>query len=202
MRAGAALLFLAAFLAGAPDAGAQTASVSGALFTPRMLERTRVNAERYTWAADIRGDVISAAAPWLKYSDGELWDMMFGATITRSWMVWSDGFCPSCGKDVRMYAWKMDALARPWKVKCPNCGGGFEERFRRISPVRPRRTRGVRSRAGGPLAARERRASRSGDSLRTFGVDDGEGYVRDGKRWRFIGGTSSTASGSRRWKGG
>ena len=87
MKRCAALLFSAAMIAGACGADAQTSSAHGVLFTQRMMDRARINAGKYPWAQDIRKDVIDAAAPWLRYSDDELWDMMFGATITRSWMV-------------------------------------------------------------------------------------------------------------------
>lgn len=188
MKRGAVLLVLAAVIASAYSADAQTSSAKGVLFTPRMMERARINAEKYPWASDIRKDVIDAAAPWLRYSDDELWDMMFGATITRSWMVWSDGFCPSCGKDVRMYAWKMDALARPWKVKCPNCGGEFPKNDFAAYHRSGLDEHGVfdPARADRSLLFNAEHPA-SGDSLRSFGVDDGEGYVRGSKRWRFIG---------------
>jgi hypothetical protein len=64
---------------------------------------------------------LEAAQVWLEKSDDELWSAMFGATLRRSWMVWSNGFCPSCRKDVPMYGWKIDGLRQPWKAACPHC---------------------------------------------------------------------------------
>lgn len=124
----------------------------------------------------------------MRMSDDELWSLMFGATIKRSWMVWSNGHCPSCKRDVPMYTWKMDALAKPWKTQCPHCNELF-----------PKNDFGAYYRSG--LDAKgvfdPAKADRAllfnaehpdpGDPLRGFGVDDGEGYVDGDKRWRFIG---------------
>lgn len=136
----------------------------------------------------VRDRLVAAAEPWLRRSDEELWSLMFGNTIKRSWMVWSNGHCPSCGRDVPMYTWKMDALARPWKVQCPHCNELF-----------PKNDFGAFYRSG--LDAQgvfdPNRADRRllfnvehpdpDDPLHAFGVDDGEGYVDGDRRWRFIG---------------
>ena len=165
--------------------GKKTHSV---FYTPEMLKRVRINAEKYSWAADIKNNIIDAARPWLKYSDDELWNMMFGNTISRSWMVLSDGYCPSCKKDVRMYSWKIDALNVPWKVQCPRCGEFFPQNdffaFYRsgldehgiFDPGHADRSLLYNTEHPDPA-----------DSLHMYGVDDGEGYVMGDKRWRFIG---------------
>ena len=36
--------------------------------------------------------------------------------------------CPNCGNDVKKfgnYPWKIDLLAKPWKIECPSCGELF-----------------------------------------------------------------------------
>ena len=97
-----------------------------AVFTTHgMTERVVENAGRYGWATDSRDRLIKSAEKWLRLSDGELHGFMFGSAITRSWMVWSDGFCPFCKNPVPMYTWKIDGLNRPWKVQCPHCGTLF-----------------------------------------------------------------------------
>ncbi len=122
-----------------PDAdlpAAQTASApvpaappplkqSSTLYGPDVLRRVRHNIAVDPWAANVRDEIVAAAAPWMDKSDDELWSLMFGPGITRSWMVWSNGVCPSCGKNVPMYTWKIDALNRPWKVQCPHCNEFF-----------------------------------------------------------------------------
>ena len=159
------------------------------MFYPgELVDRVRSNIDRYEWAKQAARDLLDAAAPWLAMSDDELWRLMFGPTITRSWMVWSNGHCPSCGEAVPMYAWEMDAFAEPWKVWCPHC----EERF-------PKNDFGAFHESGLDEHGvfQPDRGDRSllfnvdhpdpSDPLHTFGVDDGAGYVDGDKRWRFIG---------------
>jgi hypothetical protein len=121
-------------------------------------------------------------------SDEELWGLMFGSTITRSWMVWSNGFCPACRADVPMYNWEIDALGRPWKLRCPHCDEEFPKNdFQAF----------YRSGLNASGVFDPQRADRSllfnlehpnpDDPFRDFGVDDGEGFVEGDNRWRFIG---------------
>ena len=153
-----------------------------------MIERARANAQCYEWAADIQNGIAEAAKPWLRFSDDELWDMMFGNTIRRSWMVWSNGHCPACKKSVPMYAWKIDALNRPWKLACPHCEELFPKNdfhaFYRSGLDR----HGIFQHA---LADRSLLFNEAcpdpAHPLHRFGVDAGEGY-RDGEKiWWFIG---------------
>ncbi len=160
----------------------------GALYPSRLLKQARENADRYPWAAEIRKQIVDAAQPWMKLSDDQLWDLMFGNTIKRSWMVWSNGYCPSCKEGVPMYAWIHHPLEHPWKVRCPHCKELFPKNdfgaFYRsgldehgvFDPKRADRSLLFNSEHPDPK-----------DPLHTFGVDDGEGYVEGDHRWRFIG---------------
>jgi oligo-alginate lyase len=157
-------------------------------FPDRIVNTARENCARHPWAAAARDGAVRAAEPWERMSDDALWDLMFGHTITRSWMVWSNGFCPSCRRGVPMYQWVIEPLALPWKVRCPHCHDAF-----------PKNDFAVYHRSGldEHLVFDPARADRSllyntehpgaSDPLRSFGVDDGEGYVEAGNRWRFIG---------------
>ena len=70
---------------------------TGSVFFPEPTRiRMRENALKTTWGETVRQAVLESAQPWRVMSDENLWDLMFGPTITRSWMVWSDGFCPAC----------------------------------------------------------------------------------------------------------
>ena len=92
------------------------------VFTPPdLVSLARENARRYAWAEEARRRIVAAARPWKARSDEALWGLMFGPTIKRSWMVWSDGHCPACGQSVTMYQWEVEALKTPWKVRCPRC---------------------------------------------------------------------------------
>jgi len=152
------------------------------------LQRLRANAERLAWARPLRDRLIAACRPWMDMSYDDLWSLMFGPGITRTWMVWSDGHCPSCRRKVPMYDWQMEAMGQPWKVRCPQCKELFPKNDF------PRYYRSGLNRQG--LFVPEK-ADRSllfntehpdpSDPLRLFGVDDGEGFVQEGNRWRFIG---------------
>jgi oligo-alginate lyase len=169
------------------------ASRGGSVFTPpELVENARRNAREHPWAARMQKEIVAAARPWRRLSDEALWSLMFGPTIKRSWMVWSNGHCPACRKSVPMYSWQMAALKEPWKVRCPHCRELFPKndfgRFYRsgldehgvFDPKRADRSLLYNAEHPDPL-----------DPLHRFGVDDGEGYVegtakRQG-RWRFIG---------------
>jgi len=159
------------------------------MFYPaKMIEMAKANVSMYSWAAEIQSGITEAAQPWMKFSDEQLWNLMFGNTITRSWMVWSNGYCPACKNPVPMYAWEMDGFKRPWKVRCPHCKEIFPKNdFYKF----------YCSGLDGHRVFDPKRADRAllfnvehpdkKDRLRKFGVDDGEGYVEGDNRWRFIG---------------
>ena len=180
-----AFLFHCSILPAQPEKPLKKASV---LYSKEMLETARINSEKYSWAADIKSSIISRAEPWLKYNDDELWSLMFSNTISRSWMVWSDGFCPACKNDVRMYSWKMNALERPWKVQCPVCSEEFPKNDFQAFYRSGLNEHGVfiPSWADRSLLYNIEHPGKN-DPLHMFGVDDGEGYVDGDKRWRFIG---------------
>jgi oligo-alginate lyase len=161
--------------------------VASAFFPSRLVARAQANARTHDWAAAIRDSLVAEAKPWMELSDDQLWDLMFGNTIRRSWQVWSDGYCPACRKPVPMYEWVADALNQPWKLRCPQCKELFPKNdFLKF----------YQSGLNAQRLFEPKRADRSllfnvehpapSDPLHLFGVDDGEGYVADGKRWRFI----------------
>lgn len=95
-------------------------------------EIAKANAASHRWAAEAQGQILHAAEPWLRFSDDELWRLMFGNTITRSWMVWSDGYCPACKKDVPMYDWVAETLDCP----CVSCHRRQETHEIHAQPLR------------------------------------------------------------------
>ena len=159
-----------------------------AFFSDDLLAKAQRNVAGNRWAASIKQQKIKAAKPWIEMTDQQLWDLMFGPTITRSWMVWSNGFCPKCRQSVPMYNWKVDALGKPWKVGCPHCSqlfptNDFHSFYRSgldehgvFDPARADRSLLFNTAHPDPA-----------DPLHKFGVDDGEGYIKDQNRWRFIG---------------
>ena len=166
------------------DKSLKTSSV---FITKEMVEKAKANAEKYAWAREIQEQIIDEAQPWMKFSDHELWNSMFGSTITRSWMVWSKGHCPACNGDVRR-TWQFNVFKYPWKVRCPYCGeifpkndffkfycSGIDEHGV-FDPARADRSLLFNVEHPDPK-----------DPLHKFGIDDGEGFVQDNNRWRFIG---------------
>lgn len=161
---------------------------AGVFYPQPLLDAAQSNIEKYVWAQRIRDGMVTAAAPFLAMSDNDLWSLMVGPTITRSWMVWSNGHCPACQESVPMYNWQIDAIHNPWKLACPHCHEKFPKndfaRFRQtgldphgiFDPKRADRT--LLFNTDHPDA---------NDPLHHFGVDDGEGYVDGENRWRFVG---------------
>lgn len=131
--------------------------------------------------------IVAAAAPWLKLSVDALHELVVGPTLDRSWMVWSNGHCPACKQDVRMYEWHVAAMDLPWKFTCPRC----EQRFP-TNDFEAFYKSGLD--AGGLFQAD--RADRdllfnaahpdATDPLRSFGVDDGTGFRSEAGHWRFV----------------
>lgn len=161
---------------------------SSALYPPDVMARVRANVADGQWAAGVRARVVEAAAPWRGMDDETLWGLMVGATLPRSWMVWSDGHSPVTGEPVPMYNWKMDAVNHPWKVQDPTSGAWFPTNDFKAYYDSGLDERGVFD---------EARADRSllfnaahpdpNDPLHLFGVDDGHGYVNEkGERWLFV----------------
>src|SRR3954453_10229546 len=74
-----------------PATTAPSTQRSSAFFPPAVLERVRANAQATDWGRGLRDQAVAQAAPWKAMSDEQLWRLMFGATIPRSWHVLSNG---------------------------------------------------------------------------------------------------------------
>ena len=88
-------------------------------YPPPLIEKAHKNIAQPAWAKEMQDQIVQDAQSWMHFSDDELWGLMFGNTLKRSWMVWSNGHCPVCKTSVPMYNWEIDALNQPWKVRCP-----------------------------------------------------------------------------------
>jgi hypothetical protein len=162
---------------------------AGSSFFPEETRaRMRANAGKTAWGETVSRAMIEGARPWLSLSDEALWNLMFGPTITRSWMVWTNGYCPSCKKPVPMYSWKVDAMKTPWKMECPHCGERFPKNDFYAFYKSGLDEHGI---FNPKLAKRQLLFNadhpKKSDPDHFFGVDDGNGYVEGEKRWRFIG---------------
>ena len=155
-------------------------------YSQEKIQNAVSNCARYPWAKTVQAQAVKAAEPYLEYTDDELWDMVFSSTLPRSWMVLSDGTCPSCGESVPMYSWIIDPDTHAWKAKCPHCGELFPKndfyRYYRsgLDPAGVFRY----ELADASLLFNEEHPDES-DPLQSFGVDDGRGYIHNGKRYMF-----------------
>ncbi len=185
---------LPAFPGNESGGGQQETAASGsgktasAFFSAEIAGRMREAAKSTPEGSAYRDATIRAAGPWMWMDEEEIWDLPVGPSLPRSWMVWSNGYCPACRADVPMYAWVIDPFARRFKVQCPHCRAIFPtndfEAFYRSGLDRS----GVfdAKRADRKLLYNTEHPD-AGDPLRSFGVDDGQGFEAEGKRWRFIG---------------
>lgn len=161
---------------------------NSAFYSADVLANVQRNIENFPWAAQIRDQVVHRASEWAAYTDDALWELMFCPTIKRSWMVWSDGHCPACNSSVPMYNWECKPLQFPWKMRCPHCRELFPKNDFHQYYLSGIDERGFfdPSRADRSLLFNEEHPG-ADDPLRSFGVDDGDGYVSDEGRWRFVG---------------
>ena len=151
------------------------------------MSRARANIQKYPWATQALKDIVARAEPWIGLSDDELWNLMFPHTLERAWMVWSDGHCPACKKDVVMYNWKINAWKHSWKLQCPNCGELFPKNDFHTFYLSGLDENGIFQHdvADRSLLYNTKHPDPA-DPLHKFGIDDGKGYS-DGKHtWHFI----------------
>ena len=156
-------------------------------FPPELINRAQVNTQEYTWCTEAMKDIVARAKPWIELSDDELWSLMFSHTLERAWMVWSDGHCPACKKDVVMYNWRINAWKHPWKLQCPNCGQLFPKNDFHKFYLSGLDEHGIfqHNLADRSLLYNTEHPDPA-DPLHKFGVDGGKGYS-DGKHtWHFI----------------
>ncbi|MBX7258027.1 MAG: heparinase II/III-family protein [Candidatus Hydrogenedentes bacterium] len=158
------------------------------LYTTDVIARVRENVSAQPWAAQIRDRVVEEAAFWKDMSDDDLWKLMFGPTLERSWMVWSNGYSPITGKPVPMYTWQAETKEHPWKLQDPTSGEWFPKNDFKAFYDSGLDEHGIfdPARANRDLLFNTEHPDPN-DPLHRFGVDDGTGYVNEkGEKWRFI----------------
>ncbi len=156
-------------------------------FRPELMSRVRANTHKYNWGNEILKNIVNQAKPWIELSDNELWGLMFSHTLERAWMVWSDGHCPACNKDVVMYNWKINAWRHPWKVQCPNCRQLFPKNDFHKFYQSGLDEHGIfqHELADRSLLYNTEHPDPT-DPLHKFGVDNGKGYSNGKDTWYFI----------------
>jgi hypothetical protein len=169
-------------------AGMASAKQRSVFYPQKIVQAIQKNTGTDLWAGEAKQQAIKAAEPWRRMSDDALWELMLPSTITRSWMVWSNGHCPACKASVTMYNWKIAPFEKAWKVQCPHCReyfpkNDFQQFYRSgldehgiFDPHLADRSLLYNLEHPDPQ-----------DPQHLFGVDDGEGYSDGTNRWRFIG---------------
>jgi len=161
------------------------------LITPEQISNARRNAERFPWASALRDEAVAAAERWTGLEDEILWSLVTEQSIGRSTNASVLKGCPGCGDGINRYggSFRVDVLAEPWKIKCPNCESVF-----------PTNDFGAfyQSGKGADGCFDPERANRDllfnvahpdpEDPEHRFGVDDGTGWTDDsGESFKLVG---------------
>jgi hypothetical protein len=147
-------------------------------FAEPVRGRIRRNISRYEWAKETARLLVEAAEPWRRMSDDDLWALMFGPTLPRSWMVWSNGYCPACKQPVPMYDWLIQPWKHPWKVQCPHCKMLFPPTILRRTTARGWTSMAFSTRSvPTALCCSTPSIPNPTTPCTRFGVDDGTGYA-------------------------
>ncbi|MBQ3225167.1 MAG: S-layer homology domain-containing protein, partial [Oscillospiraceae bacterium] len=103
--------------------------VAASFYTPEKIAAARENAQKYKWARDMKNAAIETADKYLKYAES-IYDIITSDGLPRSFYLCKKAdpeprYCRYCGCDVwnkyGRYGFKIDPLARAWKVQCPDC---------------------------------------------------------------------------------
>lgn len=152
---------------------------------PAGIERLR-NQPREAQAG-IVAEIVAGATPWMSQTLADLRGFVVGPTLERAWQVWSNGRCPACSADVRMYEWRAAGMEMPWKLACPRCDKQFPTNDFESYYCSGLDADGLfqAELADRGLLVNEAHPN-ADDPLRDFGVDDGTGYRSDAGHWRFV----------------
>lgn len=186
---------------GLASAARGEARMYGGRYTAEKLANARANCEKYAWAKEIREKAVREAAPWVAFSDEELWAMVPGQKLPRCIDTTMDTKaktgpkrlgCLVCGEKIFTYGnypYDPDFKNKPWKLTCPSCKsvwptndfGKFYasalDEHGEFDPAKGDKSLLFNVDHPDPK-----------DPLHTFGVDDGLGYIdKNGRGHRFIG---------------
>ncbi len=158
--------------------------ISSVFYSKRTMDIIKYNTENMLEFKAAKRTAEKLTEKYMVYSYDELWNMVFGPELDRSWMVKSDGICPSCKAPVIMYDWIIRPHENPWKLECPKCHelfpkNDFEAYYKSGLDHRGRFSYEL---ANDDLLYNVE----TGDKTDKFGVDDGMGYAQNGEVFRFI----------------
>ena len=178
---------------------AHTTRTFGGQYSEARINNLRANCRKYDWARQQLNDAVTKARPWLAKSDEALWMMVPGQDLPRTIDVGYDKFasgpkfvgCIVCGDQILQYGnypYTPDFEKKPWKLTCPSCGSVFPtndfgkfyqsalDEHGLFNPSRGDTSLLFNTDHPDPK-----------DSLHKFGVDNGFGYVHNGRAYKYIG---------------
>lgn len=191
--AGAALLLM--LLAG----NVYATRIYGGHYSEERITNLRDNCRKYEWAKQQLKAAVEKAKPWLAKSDETLWMMVPGQDLPRTIDVAYDKFaegpkfvgCIVCGDKIFQYGnypYNPDFENKPWKLTCPSCGSVFPTNDFSKYYQSAIDEHGLFNPAKGDTSLLFNADHPDPkDPLHKFGVDDGFGYVHNGRAYKYVG---------------
>ncbi|MCD2422481.1 heparinase II/III-family protein [Niabella pedocola] len=176
-----------------------TARIYGGQYSAARISNLRANCQKYDWARQQLNDAVTKAKPWLNKTDEALWAMVPGQDLPRTIDVAYDKFatgpkfvgCVVCGDKIFQYGnypYNPDFENKPWKLTCPSCGSVFPTNDFGKYYQSALDEHGVFNPAKGDTSLLFNTDHPDPkDPLHKFGVDNGFGYVHNGRAYKYIG---------------
>ncbi len=180
-------------------ANAYTARTYGGYYSEERIAHLRSNCQKYDWAKRRLNAAVEKAKPWLAKTDEMLWKMVPGQDLPRTIDAAYDKFatgpkfvgCIVCGDKIfghGNYPYNPDFENKPWKLTCPSCGSVFPTNDFGKYYESAIDEHGVFNPARGDKSLLFNTAHPDpADPLHKYGVDDGFGYVHEGRAYKYIG---------------
>ena len=173
--------------------------IYGGHYSEERITNLRNNCHRYEWAGQQLHEAVEKAKPWLAKTDEALWMMVPSQDLPRTIDVAYDKFaagpkfvgCIVCGDKIFKYGnypYDPDFENKPWKLTCPSCGSVFPTNDFGKYYQSAIDEHGVFNPARGDTSLLFNTAHPDPeDPLHKFGVDNGFGYVHNGRAYKYIG---------------
>ena len=197
-----------------------TGKTEPSYYTYERRANAKENIQKYSWAKSSAKSTIAAADRWVENYEA-VYDVVFGEGIPRSIYIGflndpDYKNCKFCGTDVHVEygEWSVNVVTRPWKLQCGNCRRffpsndfallykrgldehGYYDRDRAIAANAEAVANGEKDALRNELypelsAVYKGKGLRAGESVETWGVDDGFGYIpldENGERFVYSNG--------------
>ena len=173
--------------------------IYGGHYSEERITNLRNNCRKYEWAKQQLNAAVEKAKPWLARTDEALWMMVPGQDLPRTIDVAYDKFaagpkfvgCIVCGDKIFKYGnypYDPDFENKPWKLTCPSCGSVFPTNDFGKYYQSAIDGYGLFNPAKGDTSLLFNTAHPDPkDPLHKFGVDNGFGYVHNGRAYKYIG---------------